>query len=77
MANYGVSFPMFSKIDVNGADTHPLYRYLKHEKPGLFGSERIKWNFTKFLVDRTGRVLKRFAPLTKPEALEQPIQALF
>ena len=74
--NYGVSFPMFAKIAVNGADAHPLYKYLKHEKPGLFGSERIKWNFTKFLVDRAGKVVRRFAPLTKPEAIEQPLQAL-
>lgn len=75
--NYGVSFPMFAKIDVNGEDAHPLYKYLKHEKPGLLGSERIKWNFTKFLVDRAGKVIRRFAPLTKPEAIEQPVQALF
>ena len=75
--NYGVSFPMFAKIDVNGPDAHPLYRYLKHEKPGLLGSERIKWNFTKFLVDRAGKVVARFAPMTKPDAIEAPISALF
>ena len=75
--NYGVSFPMFAKIDVNGADAHPLYKYLKHEKPGLLGSERIKWNFTKFLVGRDGTVVERFAPVTKPETIEGPIAALF
>jgi glutathione peroxidase len=75
--NYGVSFPMFAKIDVNGANAHPLYKYLKHEKPGFLGSERIKWNFTKFLVDRAGKVVARFAPMTKPEAIEAPIAALF
>jgi glutathione peroxidase len=75
--NYGVSFPMFAKIDVNGENAHPLYRYLKHEKPGLLGSERIKWNFTKFLVDRAGKVVARFAPMTKPETIEGPVAALF
>jgi glutathione peroxidase len=75
--NYGVSFPMFAKIEVNGPSAHPLYKYLKHEKPGLLGSERIKWNFTKFLVDRAGKVVSRFAPMTKPDALEAPIAALF
>ena len=75
--NYGVSFPMFAKIEVNGAGAHPLYKYLKHEKPGLLGSERIKWNFTKFLVDRAGKVVARFAPMTKPAAIEAPIAALF
>jgi glutathione peroxidase len=74
--NYGVSFPMFAKIDVNGTQTHPLYRFLKHEKKGLFGSERIKWNFTKFLVSRAGRVVARYAPLKKPEALEAPVKRL-
>jgi glutathione peroxidase len=74
--NYGVSFPMFAKIDVNGAAAHPLYKYLKHEKPGLLGSERIKWNFTKFLIGRDGEAVARYAPLTKPEALEQPIAKL-
>ena len=71
--NYGVSFPMFEKIDVNGANAHPLYRYLTREKTGVFGTPAIKWNFTKFLVDRGGRVVARYAPLTKPEALEAPI----
>jgi glutathione peroxidase len=75
--NYGVSFPMFAKIDVNGPNAHPLYKFLKHERPGLLGSERIKWNFTKFLVDRAGKVVSRFAPMTKPDAIEAPIAALF
>src|ERR1700741_5515210 len=73
--NYGVSFPMFAKIDVNGADAHPLYKFLKHEKAGLMGG-RIKWNFTKFLVDRAGKVIARYAPTTKPQALEKPIAKL-
>ena len=67
--NYGVSFPLFSKVDVNGANAHPLFRHLKSEAPGLLGTQRIKWNFTKFLVGRDGRVLKRFAPQTRPEAI--------
>ncbi len=75
--NYGVTFPMFAKIDVNGPDAHPLYKFLKEEKPGLLGSQRIKWNFTKFLVDRAGKVVGRFAPTTKPEQIEGPIAALF
>ena len=74
--NYGVSFPMFAKIDVNGDGTHPLYGFLKKSKAGLFGSRRIKWNFTKFLVDRSGRVVGRFAPSTKPQALTLRIGAL-
>jgi len=74
--NYGVSFPMFAKVDVNGAHAHPLYRFLKHEKKGLLGTERIKWNFTKFLVSRAGKVVARYAPLKKPEALETPIKRL-
>jgi glutathione peroxidase len=72
-ANYGVSFPMFAKIDVNGANTHPLYDYLKGEKAGILGSKRIKWNFTKFLVNREGKVVGRFAPTTKPADIEQAI----
>jgi glutathione peroxidase len=68
---------MFAKIDVNGENAHPLYRFLKHEKPGLLGSERIKWNFTKFLVDRAGKVVGRFGPMTKPQSIEGPIAALF
>ena len=72
--NYGVSFPMFAKVAVNGAGAHPVYRYLKGAKPGLLGSGAIKWNFTKFLVDREGRVVERFAPLTKPARLAGPIE---
>jgi glutathione peroxidase len=68
--SYGVTFPMFAKIDVNGDTTAPLYRYLKHEKPGLLGTEAIKWNFTKFLVDRNGNVVARYAPNDTPESLE-------
>jgi glutathione peroxidase len=74
--NYGVKFPMFAKIDVNGNATHPLYKYLKHEKPGLLGSERIKWNFTKFLIDRRGEVVARYSPLTKPENLDGKVETL-
>jgi glutathione peroxidase len=74
--NYGVTFPMFAKVDVNGPDAHPLFQYLKKQKPGLLGSEKIKWNFTKFLVDRDGVPVARYAPQTKPEDLEAPIQKL-
>jgi glutathione peroxidase len=74
--NYGVSFPMFEKIDVNGDAAHPLYRWLKQSAPGVLGSERIKWNFTKFLVDRTGHVKARYAPVTKPEDLAKDIEGL-
>ncbi|MFV0478350.1 MAG: glutathione peroxidase [Parahaliea sp.] len=74
--NYGVSFPMFGKIAVNGANADPLFNYLKKEAPGLLGSEGIKWNFTKFLVDPAGKVLKRYAPKTKPENIAQDIEAL-
>ena len=74
--NYGVSFPMFAKVDVNGESAHPLYRFLKESKPGVFGSERIKWNFTKFLVDRTGRVVDRFAPATSPQEMAARIEEL-
>lgn len=70
---YGVTFPMFAKIDVNGENTHPLYKYLKEAKKGLLGSEAIKWNFTKFLVDKNGTVINRYAPATKPESLEVDI----
>jgi glutathione peroxidase len=73
--NYGVSFPMFAKIDVNGPDTHPLFQHLKTSVPGIFGSENIKWNFTKFLVDKHGKVIERFAPLTKPEDMEKAVAA--
>ena len=72
--NYGVTFPLFSKVDVNGEDAAPLYKYLKAEKPGLLGSEAIKWNFTKFLVDREGNVVKRYAPNDTPEAIAGDIQ---
>ena len=72
--NYGVSFPMFEKIEVNGAAAHPLLRYLKKALPGVLG-ERIKWNFTKFLVGRDGKPIKRFAPFTKPEKMEAAIVA--
>lgn len=75
-ANFGVSFPMFAKIDVNGDNSHPLYNYLKHEAAGLLGTEAIKWNFTKFLVDRDGKVIERYAPATKPEDLTPAIEAL-
>ena len=74
--NYGVTFPMFTKIDVNGDDTHPLYQHLKKSALGLLGSEDIKWNFTKFLVTRDGEVAKRYAPDTAPEALAEDIEAL-
>ncbi|WP_105189171.1 glutathione peroxidase [Pseudoalteromonas sp. T1lg48] len=74
--NYGVSFPIMSKIDVNGAGAHPLFDYLKAQAPGLLGTKKIKWNFTKFLVDQNGKVLKRYAPLTKPEAIRADIEAL-
>jgi len=74
-SKYDVSFPMFEKIDVNGAQAHPLYSYLKGEKPGLLGSS-IKWNFTKFLVDRSGKVVARHAPTARPESLKREIEAL-
>lgn len=72
MINYGVSFPMFSKIDVNGENAHPIYKYLKEELGGI-GSNKIKWNFTKFLIDSKGNPIKRFAPTTKPEKIEEYI----
>lgn len=74
--NYGVSFPMHAKISVNGVDAHPLFARLKAEAPGLLGSERIKWNFTKFLVDAHGRVVKRYAPTKKPEQIAEDVQRL-
>ena len=73
---YGVSFPMFAKVEVNGERTHPLYQFLKKEKTGILGTESIKWNFTKFLVDRHGQVVERYAPTDKPESLESAIVAL-
>lgn len=72
--NYGVSFPMFSKIEVNGSGTHPLYKYLKEEAKGLLGSQKIKWNFTKFLVNKDGEVVKRYAPTDKPSSIKKDIQ---
>ena len=72
--NYGVTFPLFAKVDVNGANAAPLYRYLKAEKPGLLGSEAIKWNFTKFLVNREGEVVARYAPNDTPESIAGDIQ---
>jgi glutathione peroxidase len=74
--NYGVSFPIFGKIDVNGDNAHPLYAWLKHEAAGILGTEAIKWNFTKFLVNREGKVIARYAPATKPEDLAEAIKAL-
>jgi glutathione peroxidase len=73
---YGVSFPMFGKIEVNGPAAHPLYAWLKTKKKGLLGSEAIKWNFTKFLIDRNGEPVERFAPTTTPQALESAVEAL-
>ena len=74
--NYDVKFPLFAKINVNGADTHPLYKYLKSEAKGLLGSESIKWNFTKFLVDKDGKVLARYAPTDTPQSIEKDVAAL-
>ena len=74
-SNYAITFPMFAKIDVNGASAHPLYNYLKSAKSGLLGPS-IKWNFTKFLVDRSGRVVSRHSPTTTPDALKKEIEAL-
>jgi len=73
---YDVDFPLYAKIDVNGDDAAPLYRYLKDESPGLLGSKAIKWNFTKFLADKTGKVVKRYAPQTKPGDVARDIAAL-
>jgi glutathione peroxidase len=75
-SNYGVTFPMFSKIDVNGGHAHPLYEYLKSAVPGVAGTEAIKWNFTKFLVDRDGKVVERYAPTTTPAVIEKDIEKL-
>jgi len=74
--NYQVSFPLFAKIDVNGAGAHPLYEFLKSQQPGILGTQAIKWNFTKFLVDRAGRVVKRYAPNDTPESLDGEINTL-
>lgn len=73
---YSVTFPVFSKIEVNGQNTHPLYKHLKEAAPGVLGTEAIKWNFTKFLVDAHGRVARRFAPQDKPESIEPEIRLL-
>jgi glutathione peroxidase len=74
--NFGVTFPMFEKIDVKGPDAHPLYGYLTGERRGILGTKSIKWNFTKFLVDRNGNVVRRYAPKTKPEEIVGDIEAL-
>jgi glutathione peroxidase len=75
--NYGVSFPMFAKIDVNGAHAHPLYKFLTQEKRGILGTSNIKWNFTKFLIDRAGNVVARYSSLTKPEQIKPAIESCF
>lgn len=74
--NYGVTFPMFSKLEVNGDNAHPLYKFLKSEAPGIMGSEKIKWNFTKFLIDGNGKVVQRFGSNTKPEDIEEQVLKL-
>ena len=74
--NYDVSFPLFEKVEVNGAKAHPLWQWLKKEKPGLLGMEAIKWNFTKFLLDRNGKVVKRYAPTDTPEKIEKDLAAV-
>jgi glutathione peroxidase len=74
--NYGVSFPMFAKVDVNGDQAHPLWQHLKSEAPGVLGTEGIKWNFTKFLIGRDGKVVKRYAPQTKPEEIAGDVEKL-
>ncbi|WP_100641617.1 glutathione peroxidase [Alteromonas facilis] len=74
--NFNVSFPLFKKVEVNGDNASPLFKQLKDDAPGLLGSKGIKWNFTKFLVDRNGNTVERFAPTTKPEALKNKIEAL-
>jgi glutathione peroxidase len=74
--NYGVTFPMFEKVDVNGDDAHPLFKYLKNAAPGLLGTKDIKWNFTKFLVGRDGKAVDRYAPTTRPDAIAGDIEKL-
>lgn len=74
--NYDVTFPLFAKIEVNGDKTHPLYKFLKKEAKGLLGSEAVKWNFTKFLVDKNGKVVRRYAPTDKPESIGKDIEAI-
>ena len=73
---YDVTFPMFAKVEVNGAGAHPLFKFLKHAKPGTLGFEAVKWNFTKFLIGRDGGVVERYSPMTKPEELAKNIEAL-
>lgn len=73
---YDVTFPLFAKVEVNGSGAHPLYRYLKSEAPGALGTERIKWNFTKFLVDKNGKVVKRYGSIDKPEKIEKDVERL-
>ena len=75
LINYGVTFPMFAKVDVNGETAHPLFKYLKNELKGTFGN-KVKWNFTKFLIDANGKPVKRFSPITKPEKIEKYIQTM-
>lgn len=74
--NYGVEFPMFAKVEVNGPDTHPLFRFLKQSAKGVMGSEKVKWNFTKFLVGRDGQVIRRYPPTAKPESIRADIEKL-
>lgn len=74
--NYDVKFPLYEKVEVNGASAHPLWKWLKKEKPGLLGMEAIKWNFTKFLIDRNGRVVKRYAPTDTPEKIEKDLASV-
>lgn len=73
--NYGVTFPMFAKVDVNGENAHPIYKFLKTQLGGIFGN-KIKWNFTKFLIDKNGKPVKRFSPMTKPEKMESAIEKI-
>ena len=73
--NYDVKFPLFAKIEVNGANAHPLYKYLKAQAKGLLGSESVKWNFTKFLIDKDGKVMTRYAPVDTPEKIEKDVAA--
>lgn len=74
--NYDVTFPLYEKIEVNGGNAHPLWKWLKKEKPGLLGMESVKWNFTKFLVDKNGKVVKRYAPTDTPEKIEKDLAAV-
>lgn len=76
LINYGVTFPMFAKVDVNGDDAHPIFKYLKKELPGFFGG-KVKWNFTKFLIDATGKPIKRFGPTTKPEKIDKYLSKMW